>query len=112
MNVYLMFVRFHAFVHISDLYFRLFPLQVGVSEHSLGYSKISDRFSRATVEPLDKGEITDGLRCEVVNAVCVPWYQMCDYPSKEEYTAVSKQLIQKYSVLKDITGNGYVSSYT
>ena len=31
-------------------------------------------------------------------------------PSKEEYTAVSKQLVQKYPVLKDSTGNGYVSS--
>lgn len=61
------------------------------------------------MERLDKGEITDGLRCEIVSAVCVPWYQMCEYPSKEEYTAVSKQLVQKYPVLKDSTGNGYVS---
>ena len=41
----------------------------------------------------------------------MPWYQDCAYPSKEDYTAVSKQLVQKYPVLKDSYGNGYVSVY-
>ena len=61
------------------------------------------------MERLEKGEITDAVRCEIVASICVPWYQVCTYPSKEEYTAASKQLIQKYPVLKDSCGNGYVS---
>jgi hypothetical protein len=61
------------------------------------------------MERLEKGEITDALRCEVVTSICVPWYQDCAYPSKEDYTAVSKQIVQKYPVLKDSYGNGYVS---
>ena len=60
------------------------------------------------MERLEKGEITDALRCENVASICVPWYQVCTYPSKE-YTAMSKQLIQKYPVLKDSYGTGYVS---
>ena len=61
------------------------------------------------MERLEKGEITDALRCEVVTSICVPWYQDCEYPSREDYTAVCKQLVQKYPVLKDSYGNGYVS---
>ena len=63
------------------------------------------------MERLEKGEITDALRCEVVTSICVPWYQDCAYPSKEDYTAVSKQLVQKYPVLKESYGNGYVSVF-
>jgi len=80
---------------------------VGVSEKSS--FKIPDRFSRATMEHLDNGEITDGVRCEIVNAICIPWYPVCPYPSKEEFTAVSVQLVQKYPILRDSTGNGYGS---
>ena len=61
------------------------------------------------MERLEKGEVTNSVRCEVVSAICVPMYAQCQYPTSEEYTAVCKQLIQKYPVLKDTYGNGYVS---
>lgn len=33
------------------------------------------------------------------------------YPTHAEYVKVAQALIQKYPFLKDVTGNGYVSSF-
>ena len=79
------------------------------SDHKgwLGSFKIPDQFSRATMERLEKKEITDATRNEII---ALPIYQQTTHPTSEEYTRVCKMLIEKYPILKDSCGNGYVSS--
>lgn len=60
------------------------------------------------MERLENGEITDALRCEIVSSIAVRIYEICTYPKPEEYTTICKRLIEKYPILKDTYGNGYV----
>lgn len=62
------------------------------------------------MERLEKKEVTDATRNEIITAIAVPLYQQTMYPTPEEYTTISKNLIEKYPVLKDSCGNGYVSN--
>lgn len=63
------------------------------------------------MERLKKKEVTDALRNEIISAIAVPMYQQTMYPRSDEYTIVCKKLVEKYPVLKDSCGNGYVSLY-
>lgn len=63
------------------------------------------------MERLKNNEITDSARNEIIGAVAIPLYQVTPYPTSDEYTSICKSLIEKYPVLKDSCGNGYVSFY-
>lgn len=63
------------------------------------------------MERIKNEEVTDASRNEIISAIAVPMYQQTMYPKSEEYTTICKKLIDKYPVLKDSCGNGYVSSY-
>lgn len=52
------------------------------------------------------------MRIEIVNMVAFKMLEHTDRPTPEEYTVVSRMLITKHPVLKDLVGNGYVNSYT
>ena len=62
------------------------------------------------MERLEKKEITDATRNEIISSIALPIYQQTTHPTSEEYTRVCKMLIEKYPILKDSCGNGYVSS--
>lgn len=51
------------------------------------------------------------MRIEIVNMVAFKMLEHTNRPTSE-YTVVSRMLITKHPVLKDLIGNGYVSSYT
>lgn len=70
---------------------------------------VPDQFSRATMERLRRKEVTDASRNEIISAIAIPLYQQTMYPKPEEYTTICKKLVEKYPVLKDSCGNGYVS---
>ena len=64
------------------------------------------KFSKKTVEAMEKGMITRAVRTEVINAVAVQVLKHKTYPTSEEYTEVCRKLIEAYAAL---IGNGYVS---
>ena len=100
--------RFHAFVWIL-IFIRLFSMPCNQLE-LVKTPHLRFRIGFQELLWIAWTMVTDGVRCEIVNAICIPWYPVCPYPSKEEFTAVSVQLVQKYPILRDSTGNGYVSS--
>ena len=89
-----------------------FVIQVSLTpKRSVGGLPITipEQFSRATMERLKSNEITDSARNEIISAIAIPLYQLTTYPTSDEYTSICKSLIEKYPVLKDSCGNGYVS---
>ena len=67
------------------------------------------QFSKKTQECIKKCHITKGIRTEIISSIAWEVWRYTQYPSSEEYNAVCKLLIQKYPVLKDTIGNGFVS---
>ena len=72
--------------------------------------KIPDLFSRTTMHALATKVITKSARIEIVAAIAFHVYTHTQYPTSQEYTEVCEKLVQKYPVLKDTVGNGYVST--
>ena len=60
----------------------------------------------------DTKNIKKKMRIEIVSMVAFKVLEHTDRPTSEEYTVVSRMLITKHPVLKDLVGNGYVNSYT
>ena len=56
-----------------------------------------------------KSQIVKGVRTEIISSVAWEIWRYTQYPSSEDYTTVCKLLVQKYPVLKDTIGNGFVS---
>ena len=61
------------------------------------------------MERLARNELSDGMRVEIISSIALQMYQHTTYPTSEEYTTVCKLLIEKYPILQDSCGNGYVS---
>ena len=51
-----------------------------------------------------------GVRTEIITSIAWEIWRYTQYPSPEDYTIICKLLVQKYPVLKDTIGNGYVSN--
>ena len=87
-QVCMMFVSKQGYVHLCISHIRLFPVQynkLGLAKTRWTISRFQIGFLQLLWSVWTKGEITDSQRCEIINAVCVPWYQVCSYLSKEEY---------------------------
>ena len=61
------------------------------------------------MERIQNKHITNATRIEIITSIAVPMHQQTTHPTSEEYTSVCKRLVEKYPVLKDSCGNGYVS---
>ena len=61
------------------------------------------------MERIQNKHITNATRIEIITSIAVPVYQQTTHPTSEEHTSVCKRLVEKYPVLKDSCGNGYVS---
>ena len=90
--------RFHAFVWIL-IFIRLFSMPCNQLE-LVKTPHLRFRIGFHELLWIAWTMVTDGVKCEIVNAICIPWYPVCPYPSKEEFTAVSVQLVQKYPILR------------
>ena len=67
------------------------------------------RFSRKTSDSIRNAQVTTGIRSDIVSAIAWAMWEHTEYPKSEDYTKVCKVLVQKYPILKDTIGNGYVS---
>ena len=73
------------------------------------YWKWRRKFSKKTMDSMEKGIITKSVRTEVINSVAVQMLQHTTHPTSEEYTGVCCKLVDTFAVLKDTIGSGYVS---
>ena len=55
------------------------------------------------------GVITKTVRSEIITVIALGMWQITTQPTSEEYTSICRALVQKFPVLKDTHGNGYVS---
>ena len=65
-------------------YFQIQHCSTSDHKGSLGSFKIPDQFSRATMERLEKKEITDATRNEIISSIALPIYQQTTHPTSEE----------------------------
>jgi len=61
------------------------------------------------MESIKAKTITKGVWVEIVTALAFEIWNHTQYPSGDEYNAVCTMLVNKYPILKDTIGNGYVS---
>ena len=108
------YLLYETFTHIVLL--NLYSQTPTGNEH-LGLStwlpsfEIPEKFSRTTMEALTTGIVSKRARSEIVNVVAHKVLEHTERPTSEEYTTVSRMLINKHPKLKDTIGNGYVSSH-
>lgn len=74
------------------------PQQSAVGGSFMTNFEIPKKFTKRTMEALEKGQITKAIH--LISAT---------HPTPEEYTGVCIKLITTYPILKDTIGNGYVS---
>ena len=67
------------------------------------------RFSKRVTQAISDGVITKTVRSEIITVIALGMWQITTQPTSEEYTSICRALVQKFPVLKDTHGNGYVS---
>ena len=70
--------------------------------------KLPERFSKRVVRAMSDGIITKTVRSEIITVIALGMWQITTHPTSEEYTRICRTLVQRFSVLKDTHGNGYV----
>jgi len=81
----------------------------GLEQDSEWLSKFTmPQFSRKTMHSIETAQITAGNQSEIISAIAWEMWKHTEYPKSDEYTKVCKALVQKYPILQDIIGNGYV----
>ena len=70
---------------------------------------VPDKFSRRTMAAIEKGLLSRKNRIEIIDGISHRLYTVTETPSSAEYTAVCRELVQKFPTTKDPIGNGYVS---
>lgn len=71
--------------------------------------KIPENFSKKVMDSIEEGIITKAIRSEIITVVALGMWQCTTQPTSDEYTSISRSLVQKHPILKDTNGNGYVS---
>ena len=61
------------------------------------------------MDNIEQRRVKKGTRTEIISAIALQMWSHTMYPQPEEYNGVCQMLIDKYPVLKDSIGNGYVS---
>ena len=70
---------------------------------------IPTRFSAETMSCIESGVLTKKARGEIVHSLSILMLVHTNRPSPDDYTIVSRRMIQRYPSLKDKVDNGYVS---
>ena len=74
--------------------------------------KIPNQYSLRTMTALvgkEKSSITSAVRSEIVSSIATLVMVNTMYPTPEEYTIISDQLVKDYPILADSFGCGFVS---
>lgn len=71
--------------------------------------KLPTRFSKRVTQAISDGVITKTVRSEIITVIALGMWQFTTQPTSEEYTSICRALVQKFPVLKDTHGSGYVS---
>jgi len=69
------------------------------------------QFSAKTEKSIQRGEVTKGVRSEVIAALAWEVWRHTQYPTFEEYNEICQSLVRKHPILRDTIGNGYVSLF-
>lgn len=59
---------------------------------------IPKRFSKKTIQAMERGVITKAVRIEIINSVAIQVLQHTTNPTPEEYTEVCVKLIETYGL--------------
>lgn len=70
---------------------------------------IPTRFSISTNTSLKSGVPSASARDEIIKSLSILILVYTDRPTPEECATICKRLVDKFSILKDHQGNGYVS---
>ncbi len=57
---------------------------------------------------LQEGVMTGSTKTKFIGNVAAAVFSFKSYPTKDEYTHIGQQIINKYPFLKSSTGTGYV----
>ena len=67
------------------------------------------RFSTPTTKAIESGVLTKNSRVEIVDSLATFMLIHTSRPTPQDFTTISRRLIEKYPKLRDAVDNGYVS---
>ena len=67
------------------------------------------RFSTPTTKAMESGVLTKKARIEIVDSLATFMLIHTSRPTPQDFTTISKRLIEKYPKLRDTVDTGYVS---